>query len=152
MIYIKTYKLFEEYHGSIGAGIIPCCTNTGRFLLGFRSEEVFEGHTWGGFGGKLDVDEGVDENIEEAAIRELEEESGYNGNIKLIKGCVFRDRNFEYHNYIGLVHKEFDCELNWENDDFRWVSMDELKLIKPKHFGLKYFLNNSADIFMKYCK
>jgi 8-oxo-dGTP pyrophosphatase MutT (NUDIX family) len=74
---MRYLKVFETYWGTIGAGIVPFCVNTKRFLIGLRSGYVMEPHTYGGFGGKLDIDEGVDETIEIAAKRELSEETGY---------------------------------------------------------------------------
>lgn len=149
---MRYLKIFEQYWGSIGAGIVPVCIKTKKFLIGLRSSYVLEPHTWGGFGGKLDIDEGVDEAIEEAAIRELKEETRYNGEIQLIKGYVFKDKNFEYHNFIGEVEEEFKPILNWENDRAVWMTYDELLELPNKHFGLIKFLNESKDLFEKYGK
>jgi 8-oxo-dGTP pyrophosphatase MutT (NUDIX family) len=150
---MKYLLIFENLRCvNIGAGIIPFCEKTKRFLLGFRSCYVLEPNTYGGFGGKLDIDEGIDETIEMAAKRELEEETGFSGNIKLIKGFVFKEINFEYHNYIGLVSEEFHPVLNWENDESRWMTYDELLRLRSKHFGLDRFLNESKEIFEKLAK
>ena len=139
----------EGYWGSIAAGIVPYCDRTKRFLVGLRSGNVMEPHTWGGFGGKLDVDEGVDESIQEAAIRELSEETGYVGSIRLVKGFVFRDdaHDFQYHNFIGVVSDEFDSHLNWENDDALWLTYDKLLNLPDKHFGLNRFIKESRSLF-----
>ena len=150
MRYLLTFENIRW--GTIGAGIVPFCKETNKFLVGLRSEEVLEPHTWGGFGGKLDIDEGVDETIKEAAKRELEEETGYSGSIELIKGFIFKERNFEYHNYIGIVDKEFEPILNWENDEARWLTYEELLRLNNKHFGLKRFLKESKEIFENLAK
>jgi 8-oxo-dGTP pyrophosphatase MutT (NUDIX family) len=147
---LKYLKIFESYWGTIGAGIVPFCKTTKRFLIGLRSAYVLEPHTWGGFGGKLDIDEGVDEAIEEAACRELEEETRYSGNIELIKGFVFKDTNFEYHNFIGIVDEEFRPILNWENDETKWLTYQELLNLPRKHFGLERFLKESEELFKEY--
>ena len=144
---MRYLRLFESYWGTIGAGIVPFCKTTKRFLVGHRSAYVLEPHTWGGFGGKLDIDEGVDEAIEEAAVRELEEETRYSGNIELIKGFVFKDKNFEYHNFIGIVDEEFTARLNWENDESKWITYQELLSLPRKHFGLDRFLKESEVLF-----
>jgi 8-oxo-dGTP pyrophosphatase MutT (NUDIX family) len=150
---MKYLLTFENLRcGNIGAGIIPFCEKTKRFLLGLRSGYVLEPNTYGGFGGKLDIDEGVYETIEMAAKRELEEETGFNGDIELIKGFIFKERNFEYHNYIGVVSEEFQPVLNWENDESRWMTYDELLRLRPKHFGLDRFLKESKEIFEKLAK
>lgn len=145
MKYLLTFENLRW--GSLGAGIIPFCENTQKFLIGHRSAYVLEPYTWGGFGGKLDIDEGIDETIEEAAKRELEEETGYGDEITLIKGFVFKERNFEYHNYIGIVKEEFIPRLNWENKDARWMTYEQLLRLSPKHFGLERFLQESKSIF-----
>lgn len=150
MRYLLTFENMRW--SSIGAGIVPFCEKTKRFLVGLRSEDVLEPHTWGGFGGKLDIDEGIDETISTAAKRELVEETGFSGNIELIKGFIFKERNFEYHNYIGLVSEEFQPVLNWENDEARWMTYDELLRLRPKHFGLERFLQESKLIFEKLAK
>jgi 8-oxo-dGTP pyrophosphatase MutT (NUDIX family) len=145
MRYLLTFENLR--HGRIGAGIVPFCKETNKFLVGLRSEEVLESDTWGVFGGKLDIDEGVDEAIEEAACRELKEETGYFGSIELIKGFIFKEKNFEYHNYIGIVDKEFEPIINWENYEARWLTYEELLRLNNKHFGLERFLKESKAIF-----
>ena len=104
----------------------------------------------GGFGGKLDTDEVNEEIIRETAIRELEEETEYHEDITLIKGYIFKDKNFEYHNYIGIVDEEFEPILNWENDDAKWLDYEMLLAVKPKHPGLKLFLTKSLNLFEKF--
>jgi 8-oxo-dGTP pyrophosphatase MutT (NUDIX family) len=149
MRFIKSFKIFErEYWGSCGAGIVVFSKSTRRFLVGFRSGEVMEGHTWGGFGGKLDIDEVNEQTIQDAAIREMQEETEFNGQIELIKGYVFSDGGkFEYHNYIGVIEEEFEPTLNWENDKAKWLTYEELLRLKNKHFGLAKFLRESSSIF-----
>jgi 8-oxo-dGTP pyrophosphatase MutT (NUDIX family) len=149
MRYLKTYKIFEhDYHGSMGAGIVPCCINTGRFLVALRSYECNEPGTYSGFGGKIELDD--EETIEEAAIRESEEESQFTDYLKLIKGWVYIDGDFEYHNFLGLVEEEFEPILNWENDDAMWCTLEELEELKSKHYGLIDFMKNSANLFRRY--
>jgi len=134
--------------GNIGAGILPYCKKTKRFLLAFRSSYVLEPHTWGIWGGKIEDNE----DIEESAIREFEEESGYNNTIKLIPSYIYKERGFTYHNFIGLIEDEFEPGLDWENErgvveteDYKWVTLDELLKIEPKHFGLEKLLDNNIN-------
>lgn len=157
MKYIKKFESFthtngKTFWGSIGAGIIPVCTETKRILLGFRSSEVMEPHTWGGFGGKLDIDEGIDENIKEASLRELQEETEYVGDITLINAFVYKHGNFEYHNFFGIVPNEFEPILNWENEKYEWFTYDELIDLKNKHFGLVSLLKESDKLLRKILK
>ena len=148
---INLDEYFEsKYWGTIAAGIVPFCTKTKRFLVGLRSSQVREPGTYGSFGGKLDIDEGIDEEIKEAAIRELIEETEYRGEIHLIDGYVFRDGDFEYHNFWGLVDEEFTPELNWENDNYKWVTLEQLQKMPKKHFGLKKFMEKSIHLLYEY--
>lgn len=158
---MKYLKNFNEHHiqtngqifwGNIGAGILPICKNTKRILVGLRSSEVLEPNTWGTFGGKLDIDEGIEESIREGAIRELEEELGYKGNIDLIDAFIFRSGSFEYHNFFGIVDEEFEYSLDWENDDAKWMTVEELYQLPNKHFGLISLLNESGDLLEKILK
>lgn len=156
MKYLKKYKLFEygegkyaeydndngeEFWGNVAAGVLPYCKETKRFLINFRSEEVNEPHTWGIWGGKLDNDE----NIEDAVIREFEEESQYSDNIELISAYVFQNPNgdFKYYNFIGIIENEFTPVLDWESEDFKWVTEDELYNHEDMHFGLEGLLNDT---------
>jgi len=134
--------------GNIGAGILPYCKKTKRFLLAFRSSYVLEPHTWGIWGGKIEDNE----DVEESAIREFNEETGCNKPIELIPSYIYKERGFTYHNFIGLIEDEFDPELDWENErglveteDYKWVTLNELLKIKPKHFGLEKLLDNNIN-------
>jgi 8-oxo-dGTP pyrophosphatase MutT (NUDIX family) len=155
MKHLKRFESFQSagngkiYWGSLGTGILPVCPATGRILVGFRSDSVLEPHTWGTFGGKLDIDEGIDETIKEAAMRELEEETDFTGHMKLVNAYVFVDGTFSYHNFFGIVEHEFEPMLNWENDDAVWYTLDELKALKNKHFGLVALLENSLPLLKK---
>lgn len=144
---IKKILNEAEYWGTIAGGAVLYCPTTEHFLIALRSKHVMESHTWGGFGGKLDIDEGVNETIEEAVKRELQEETGYSGSVSLRPGYVYKDMNFEYHNFIGIVANEFTPQLNWENDDAQWVTFDQLMNLKGQHFGLSAFLKNSLSMF-----
>lgn len=141
-------ELSRAYWGKEGSGAILLSKKTGNFLFGLRSEYVNEPGTWSGFGGKIDYGE----DPEKSALREIEEETGYNGSIKLEPLNIYKDGNFSYYNYIGIVDDEFSPRLNWENDTFDWVSFNQWP--NPLHFGTKYALNHSPDklkeIYKKY--
>jgi 8-oxo-dGTP pyrophosphatase MutT (NUDIX family) len=151
---MKYLKLFEEteYWGKKGAGILPICKETKTLLVPFRSSNVLEPHTWGVWGGKIDLGEedeyertlSIDASVEEAAKREFVEESEYDGEIKLIPAYVYRDGSFAYHNFFGLVDYEFEPVLNWETEDYRWMTYEELLALPRKHFGLVALLKNSS--------
>jgi 8-oxo-dGTP pyrophosphatase MutT (NUDIX family) len=155
MKFIQTFESYQSagngnmYWGSLGSGILPVCPATGRILVGFRSRHVLEPHTWGTFGGKLDIDEGVDETIKVAAMRELEEETAFTGHMDLVDAFIFRDGSFSYHNFFGVVEEEFTPTLNWENEDAVWYTLEELLELKGKHFGLASLLKNSLPVLEK---
>lgn len=138
----------EEFWGDIGAGLLPICTDTKRILIGLRSEYVNEPLTWGIFGGMVDPDE----NVLETAKREFIEETKYDGHIDLIKAYVFKSPKggFEYHNFIGLINKEFVPKLDWETKETKWMTYQDLLDISSKHFGLSELLKNSSVLIKRY--
>ena len=88
----------------------------------------------------------------DAAKHEFLEEAGYEGKIEMIPSYVFKSDNFTYYNYIGLIKKEFEPELNWETQDYRWVTYNELRQLEPKHFGLKALIKNDDFKIRHYSK
>lgn len=161
---IKTYESFNEgeydvfvnksgkpFWGDYGAGVLTICTTTGRILVALRSEYVNEPRTWGIFGGMID-DKKEQRNPEIAAKREMREETGMDKDFKVIPAYVYKTDGFQYHNFIGLVDDEFKASLDWENEDSKWVTLDELKKLRPKHFGLDALIKNSMDIIERYAK
>lgn len=119
-------------HGKRGAGILLAARSTGRILLLLRSEECNEPGTWGLPGGKIDERE----NARTAAIRELEEETGWDGPVSVLKEpiFIFEEPDFEFLTYFGCIDDEFDPQLNWESADAGWFSLG--KLPSPLHFGV----------------
>lgn len=128
------------FFGNAGAGVLIYCTQTKRFLLGLRSRLVNEPGTWGTFGGKIDNDA----DPKAAARRELEEETGYDGNIDLQLFDVFQSGNFKFYNFLGKVEEEFKPRLDWENSDAQWFSLDEFP--RNLHFGTKRLLEKLKEI------
>jgi 8-oxo-dGTP pyrophosphatase MutT (NUDIX family) len=141
----------HKFWGNIGAGILPICTETKRALIAFRSIEVNEPHTWNVWGGKLDDDED-ESDVKGVALREFVEETECDAKLKMIPSYIFKtdDESFKYYNFIGLLNSEFEPELNWEQEDFRWVTFDELMQLKPKHFGLRGLLEHDLQTIKKY--
>lgn len=164
--YLRYYEELNqnpEYWGTAGAGILPVALDTGRFLLALRSDEVMEPGTIGIIGGKLDTlsdydDEDDLEDPVDAALREFEEETRRSADIvsDLIPLYVFHDNSvgFVYYNFLGIVDSEFYARTNWETDEWMWLTLDELKKIRPKHFGLKALLNDreSMNVLRSYAK
>ena len=132
-----------RFWGGQGAGCMPLAEGSGRIMLTLRSQHVNEPNTWGIPGGA--IDEGEDPST--AARRELQEELGYNGPVRIIPGYVFEAEDFRYHNFIGVVPDEFKASLDWESTDAQWFELD--KLPSPLHFGVSAFLSNSKDLIRK---
>ena len=144
----------DSFWGNVGGGVLPICTETKRILLPYRSAYVNEPHTWGVWGGKIDEEYGQSEDdIMDVVKREFTEESGYDGHIELITAYIFETSNksFKYFNFIGLLSEEFEPELNWETESYKWVTFDELLKIKSKHFGLIGLLEHDLDKIKRYC-
>lgn len=126
----------DRFWGNKGAGIIPYCPKTKRFLLALRSQYVNEPGTWGLLGGKIDNDE----NPLDAAKRELSEEINYHGklDIKFLK--LFQSGNFKFHNFLGIVEEEFSpTELDWETEKVQWFALNEFP--DNLHFGIKFIIS-----------
>lgn len=129
------------YWGKAGAGAIIHCADTNRFLLGLRSGNVEQPHTWGTFGGAMDKE---DSNPYHTALREVIEETGLDSN-KILghqKLSVYKDpkSGFTYHNYVIKTGEEFEPKLDWENDKALWFSIDDTP--QPLHFGAKLLLSS----------
>ncbi len=145
---ITKFNIFLNEHitstgrwGNVAAGILPYSKSTNKFLLALRSNDVLEPNTWGIWGGKIE-EEDMD-NIEQTAFREFEEETEYNGDMEILPSYIYKEEGFTFYNFIGLLDNEFIPELNWEQDGYKWVTIEELMTIEPKHFGLKLLIENN---------
>lgn len=123
-------------HGRRGAGILLVARSTKRVLLLLRGAECNEPGTWGLPGGKIESRE----QARSAAVRELEEEAGWRGEVLVLKEpiYVFEEPDFEFFNYLGFIEDEFEPRLNWESDDAGWFSLNRLP--SPLHFGVEELL------------
>jgi len=130
----------QNFWGNFGAGVLPIAKDTGRVLLNHRSSAVNEPNTWGVWGGKVDDAESGAMNFSAVAQREFCEEAGYCGAIQIIPGYVFQTHGFEYHNFFGIIPREFEpripAEHRWETQGWKWVSVDEIGSAGSLHFGL----------------
>lgn len=126
------------FWGRAGAGALIVASETGRILLPHRSMSVEQPGTWGVWGGAIDSGE----NPALAARREVSEEAGASSVSEMIPLYVFKKGDFRYHNFMAVVPEEFEPNLNWETQGYRWVDFGEWP--SPMHFGLKALLDNSG--------
>ena len=128
------------YWGNMGSGSMIIALSTGNILLPLRSQHVDQPLTWGGtFGGA--IDSGEDPKV--AAKREVQEESGYSGQVKMIPLNVYednKDNDFKYYNYLAVVPEEYEPRLNWETERAEWTEYGNWP--SPMHFGLTFILND----------
>lgn len=137
----RPYLLETGYFGKQGAGAIVMARSTGRVLIGLRSFEVEEPHTWGTFGGAIPSETGITELVH----REIQEETGAENVEELVPLLLFVDEGvgFRFHNFLAIVPDEFVPRLNWEHDRAEWFDVGDWP--EPMHFGLKALLDDAAS-------
>ena len=122
------------------AGALIHALDTGRWLVVKRSKQVDDGNCWCSVGGKIVRGE----SAKQAARREIGEEIGYWGEMRLYPALVYEESWLRFYNHIGVVDKEFVPQLNWESQSHQWIQ-DLEKVPKPVHFGLKALLADSKS-------
>lgn len=101
----------------------------GKVLLVKRAPSIIEGGKWGFPGGFLDQNE----TLEECVIRELFEETGYQGKVRTLfrinSGMRKNDgeRNNVAHEFIVDVGDKTG-EPDWEQTDVKWFEISEIDL------------------------
>lgn len=116
----------NEFTQPGSAGCIIVAEDTGRWCLQQRSDTVSDPGVWSTWGGGVEPGE----TLEQAVRRELAEEGGYVGPLKLEP----LHRTGQYATFIGRVPHEFEPKLNRESKDWCWVDRDQLP--EPMHPGL----------------
>lgn len=114
-----------------------------EFLVLKRGEGVDYPNLWSTVGGY--VDEIIDENciLEKIILNELDEELGFNDSnlinqkIKILEFENIVDKNNPKKNWITYfslldLEEKPKIKLNKENKDFKWLTLNEIKLLEPK--------------------
>ena len=104
-------------------GVLLVCKNTKRFLLGKRSDLGSYPNMWSLFGGTIEPNEEVLDGV----IREVFEETKIDiSNNKFKLFGVEYYTGYPYYFFISYCDEEYECQLNEENTDFGWFSMENL--------------------------
>lgn len=110
--------------------------DTGRWGFQQRSDSVSDPGVWSTWGGGRKPGE----NLEQCVRRELAEEGGYTGPLKLEP----MHSTGQYATFIGSVPHEFEPKLNRESQSWCWTDLDQWPT--PMHPGLAQALaENFAD-------
>lgn len=117
--------------GRRAAGVLMVAP-TGRVLLLRRSKSVPKPGMWSVPAGGIELGE----DALQAAVRELKEEAGYRGPLRIHE----RIANGPFQVFVATVPKEFQPKLNWENDAAGWFAPTHVPI--PAHPGLSSILSH----------
>lgn len=127
----------REFTEPQAAGCIIVAADTGRWCLQQRSNSVSDPGVWSTWGGGREPGESVPQCVR----RELAEESGYQGPVRLEP----IDSNSTYATFLAHVPYEFEPELNSESQDYQWSDPEDLP--RPLHPGLQQTLGKLTENF-----
>ena len=114
-----------------GAGMLPYCPGTNRFLLMQRSDTCDQPGTWCGLGGGIEEGESPDEAVRREAWEEAQFPEDSPCDLQYV-GCQ-EQPDFRFHNFLGLVGEEFTPILNDEHVDHKWLEWDDFpEAMHPK--------------------
>lgn len=122
----------HEFTDQGAAGIVLYAEDTGRYGLQQRSNDINDPGLWAAWGGGREPGE----SLEQCATRELAEEGGYTGPIKLKR----IGENAKYVTFLGTVPSEFEPRANPEWQDYCWVEAGDWPA--PMHPGTAAALKN----------
>lgn len=117
------YRALENLGIVNGDVALPVPEKAGEYLLLKRSEETSSSGLWNFPGGKVKGEEERDE----AALRELKEETGLHGEILERGRPYINEGELGYWRiYPFLVEVDGEVSLNGEHSDYRWIKTQEL--------------------------
>ena len=122
----------HEFTDQGAAGIVLYAEDTGRYGLQQRSNEINDPGLWAAWGGGREPGE----SLEQCARRELAEEGGYTGPIKLNR----IGENAKYVTFLGTIPHEFEPRANPEWQDYCWTEAGDWP--SPMHPGVAAALKN----------
>lgn len=108
--------------GKVAIGVIR---NNGKFLVMKRSEETSSSGLWTFPGGKIKENE----DVEEAALREVKEETGLEPEI-IREGESYMNTGElgEWKIFPVLMESDSrEVEMNHEHSEYRWIGLGELE-------------------------
>ncbi len=108
--------------GEVAIGVIR---NRGKFLVMKRSEETSSSGYWTFPGGKIEEDE----DFEEAALREVKEETGLEPEVLRTGGSYMNTGELgEWKIFPVLMESSSrEVEMNHEHSEYRWIELGELE-------------------------
>lgn len=112
----------EEVNGDVALAV---ARNDGEYLIVERSEENTSSGNWGFVSGQIEGDE----SPEEAAVRELREETQLEAEtIESGESYIGQGERGYWRLFPVLVETDSrEVELNWELSDYEWVKLDEIR-------------------------
>ena len=122
----------HEFTDQGAAGIVLYAEDTGRYGLQQRSDNINDPGLWAAWGGGREPGE----TLEQCATRELAEEGGYTGPIKLKR----IGENARYVTFLGTIPQEFEPRPCDEWQDYCWVEAGDWP--EPIHPGTAAALKN----------
>lgn len=127
----------SEFDLAPAAGCILYAEDTGRYGFQQRSDSVTDPGVWSTWGGGREPGE----TAQQCVLRELAEESGYQGTVELRSLA----NNGRYHTFVALVPQEFEPQLNSESQNWCWVNPGQWP--KPLHPDLAKILTALNENF-----
>ena len=145
---LKAHKLEEDwvpgvrgYHYAVGCLLLAADTLNISFQL--RSADSDTPNVFGCWGGSIDGNE----EAFTALKRELMEETGYSGRMKIYPLMTYYDaaKGFSYANNLVVIPKQFEIAKNSESAGSTWGPYGQWPT--PLHPGLQSLLEDKPSMF-----